>query len=52
MLFPRRLLHLVMSNLKFNACRKHFYKMLAEIWTFKLKNSLTWSINLYYAILP
>ena len=45
-----------MSNLNFDVCLKHLYKILAEIYAFKLKvgfleeakNCLKWSINLHY----
>ena len=48
-----------MSDLNFDVCLKHFYNILAEIQTFKLKaaflveakNRLKWSINLNYGIL-
>ena len=45
-----------MSDLNFDVCLKHLYKILAEIYAFKLKvgflelseNGLKWSINLHY----
>ncbi len=45
-----------MSRLNFDVCLKHLYKILAEIYAFKLKvgfleeakNCLKWSINLHY----
>ncbi len=45
-----------MSNLNFDVCLTHLYKILAKIYAFKLKvgflegakNCLKWSINLHY----
>ena len=45
-----------MSNLNFDVCLKNLYKILAEIYAFKLKvgflekpkNCLKWTINLHY----
>ena len=41
-----------MSNLNFDVCLKHLYKILAEIYSFKLKvgflEEAKWSINLHH----